>query len=339
MYQEEHKIKHLSFHSYLRKRDINTNRSTGASSNTFIPPLSEPNYKVAVPCPSGSHPSWPAGICTKCQPSAVTLALQQYRMVDHVEFASPSIIESLLAFWRRTGSQRFGWLLGRYETYDIVPMGVKAVVEAIHEPPQEGELDGVRLGLPCEDESKVESLAQMCGLRVVGMIFTDLTPDTSSDEVQKQGKVLAKRHKDSYFLSSLEAIFAAKQAHRHANPSRFSDTGKFGSKFVTCVVTGDREGNVAVEAYQVSDQAMAMVEADMIEASVEPGVVRIREDTSEEKDTSNTNTKKRYIPDVFYTYKNQYNLQVKEVAKPCFPTDYLLVSVRSPSADRMQGSD
>jgi len=73
----------------------------------------------------------------------------------------------------------------------------------------------------------------------------------------------------------------------------------------------------------VSDQAMAMVEADMIEASVDPGVVRIKENTSGDADLS----KKRYIPDVFYMYKNQYNLQVKESAKPCFPTDYLCVSL------------
>ena len=203
-------------------------------------------------------------------------------------------------------------------------MGVKAVVEAVHEPPQEGDVDGIRLGLPWEDEEKVESLAAMCGHRVVGMVFTDLTPPEDKD-LAKEGKVLPKRHKDSYFLSSLEAIWTAKQAHRRPNPSRFSDTGKFSSKFVTCVITGDLEGNISLQAYQVSDQAMAMVDADMVEASVDPGVVRIREVNTDDSDP----TKKRYIPDVFYTYKNEYKLEVKESAKPCFPTDYLLVSVRS----------
>lgn len=243
-------------------------------------------------------------------------------MVDHVEFASPDMIESVLAFWRRTGTQRFGWLLGRYDTYEKVPMGVKAVVEAIHEPPQQGDVDGIQLGLPWEDEGKMESLAEMCGLKVVGMVFTDLTPD-EEPEARKAGKVLSKRHKDSHFLSSLEAIFAAKQASLRPNNSRFSASGKFSSKFVTCVITGDLQGDIGVEAYQISDQAMAMVDADMIEASVDPGVVRIKEDTSGDSDPS----KKRYIPDVFYTYKNQYKLEVKESAKPCFPTDYLLVSV------------
>lgn len=243
-------------------------------------------------------------------------------MVDHVEFASPDIIDRLLNFWRRTGQQRFGWLLGKYEAYEEVPMGVKAVVEAIHEPPQEGDLDGLRLGLPWEDESKMESLAGMCGLRVVGMIYTDLTPD-EDQERSKLGKVQGKRHAESFFLSSLEAVFAANQQIARPNASRFSDSGKFSSKFVTCVVTGDTAGDIRVEAYQIANQAMAMVEADMIEPSVDPSVVRVKDDTS----ASSSPKDKRYIPDVFYTYKNQYNLQVKESAKPCFPTDYLLVSV------------
>lgn len=245
-------------------------------------------------------------------------------MVDHVEFATPDMIDRLLEFWRRTGQQRFGWLLGHYEPYSEVPMGVKAVVEAIHEPPQEGDLDGLRLGLPWEDQGKFESLVEMTGLKVVGMVFTDLTPDEDIEKA-KLGKVQPKRHADSFFLSSLEAVFAAKQQLAHPNMSRFSDTGKFSSKFVTCVVTGDKAGDIRVEAYQVGDQAMAMVEADMIEPSVDPSVVRVKDDT-----TASSNPKdKRYIPDVFYSYKNEYKLQVKESAKPCFPTDYLLVSVCS----------
>jgi nuclear protein localization family protein 4 len=71
-----------------------------------------------------------------------------------------------------------------------------------------------------------------------------------------------------------------------------------------------------VEAYQVSDQAMGMVEADMVEPSVDPGVVRIKDESGE-----------RYIPEVFYRYKNKYGLEVKESAKPCFPVEYLIVNV------------
>ena len=274
-YQASHAIKHLSYHAYLQK--INSSAPLSAQSTSYVPPLSDPSYRVAVPCTSSSHPSWPAGICSKCQPSAVTLTRQTYRLVDHVEFAKPELIEGLLGFWRSTGTQRFGYLLGRYEPYDEVPMGIKAVVEAVHEPPQEPHADGVAVAFPWEAEAKVEQLAAACGLKVVGMIYTDLTADVTP-EGKKDSKVVPKRHANSFFLSSLEVIFSAALQRKHPNPSRFSDSGNFSSKFVTCVLTSDLTGAIAVEAYQVSDQAMAMVEADMIEASVDPGVMRVKEE-------------------------------------------------------------
>ncbi|GAA6016093.1 hypothetical protein JCM10207_004441 [Rhodosporidiobolus poonsookiae] len=313
-YHASHNIKHLSYHAYLKK--LHASIPTSAQASTYIPPLTEESYRVSVPCSSGSHPSWPAGICTKCQPSAVTLSRQTYRMVDHVEFTNPELINGLLSFWRSTGTQRFGYLLGSYAPYDEVPMGVKAVVEAIHEPPQEPHADGITVGFPWDEEAKVVALAAACGLQVVGVIFTDLTQDTSSDERKKAGKVVAKRHANSFFLSSLEVLFAATLQRQHRTPSRFSTTGSFSSRFVTCVLSGDVEGNIAVEAYQVSDQAMTMVDADMVEASVDPGTVRVRDEGPT-----------RYIPDVFYRYKNKYGLEVKESAKPCFPVEYLLVNV------------
>lgn len=245
-------------------------------------------------------------------------------MVDHVEFATPSLIENLLGFWRKTGCQRFGYLLGRYERYDQVPLGIKAVVEAIHEPPQQGELDGIQIGLPWDEEGKMEDLAQICGLQIVGMIYTDLLPDESTPEAKAARKVIYKRHAQSFFLSSLETIFSAHQQAKRTNPSRFSASGRFSSKFVTCVLTGNEDGGIDVSAYQASDQAVAMVKADMIEASVEPGTVRLKEEDRLQNQSTPT---ARYIPDVFYRYKNKYGIDVKENAKPCFPVDYLLVSV------------
>ena len=313
-YHASHNIKHLSYHAHLKK--LHASIPTSAQASTYIPPLSQESYRVAVPCSSGSHPSWPAGICTKCQPSAVTLSRQSYRMTDHVEFASPALIDGLLSFWRQTGTQRFGYLLGTYQPYDEVPMGVKAVVEAIHEPPQEPHADGIAVGFPWNEEPKVRALAAACGLNVVGVIFTDLTQDKSSDEAKKQGKVVAKRHANAFFLSSLEVLFAASLQRKYPTASRFSTSGQFSSRFVTCVLSGDIEGSIAVEAYQVSDQATSMLDADMVEASVDPGVVRVKDEGPE-----------RYIPDVFYRYKNSYGLEVKESAKPCFPVEYLLVNV------------
>lgn len=312
-YHKENNIKHLSYHAYLRKIAPKT-----SSTSSSLPPLTPFSYKVKIPCPTGGHAPWPGGICTACQPSAITLASQPFRMVDHLEIASTDIIERFLQAWRTTGLQRFGWLIGHYEPYDKVPMGVKAVVEAIHEPPQEGELDGLTLGLPWEDETRIRELAKSAStpLTIVGYIFTDLDP-TPED----RSKNVYKRHPGSFYLSSVEAIFAA--TVQKANPilSRSSSTGHFASRLVTAVLTATEDGHVDVSAYQVSEQAVAMVEADMIEASVDPGIVRVKEEDRSQETA-------RYVPDVFFTYKNEYGLEVKKSAKPCFPVEYLMVNVR-----------
>ncbi|KAH9836514.1 polyubiquitin-tagged protein recognition complex Npl4 component [Rhodofomes roseus] len=314
-YHAEHSIKHLSYHAYIRK--LTPKISATTSSTALLPPLSQLSYKVKVPCPSGGHPPWPASICTACQPSAITLQSQPFRMIDHLEIASTAIVDRFLHAWRRTGTQRFGWLIGHYEPYEEVPMGVKAVVEAIHEPPQEGELDGLSLGLPWEDEQQIKELARASAkpLQIVGYIFTDLEP-----EEKDRTRTMYKRHPQSFYLSSLEAIFAAHVQKANPTPLRSSDTGLFGSRLVTAVLTGTADGGIDVSAYQVSEQACAMVEADMIEASVDPGIVRVKEEDRSEDSA-------RYVPDVFFRYKNEYGLDVQKSAKPCFPVEYLLVNV------------
>ena len=169
------------------------------SSVAQLPPLEELNY---------TFKQW--------VPAAITLQVQEYRMVDHVEFSSPTLIEDILSFWRATATQRFGFLIGRYLPYDKVPMGIKAVVEAIHEIPQEGEIDGLNLGLPWDDDERINEMANDQGLQVLGMIFTDLNQPKDS------ASPLCKRHADSYFLSSLEMVFASKMQNLHKLSTKFS---------------------------------------------------------------------------------------------------------------------
>ncbi|KAJ1939203.1 nuclear protein localization protein 4, partial [Kickxella alabastrina] len=237
-----------------------------------------------------------------------------YRMVDNVEFATPALIERLLTFWRSTRCQRFGFLYGRYERSNDVPLGIKAVVEAIYEPKQAWEEDGIKLAIDSPEFdaeiARANTAAELCGLKVVGMVFTDL------ESTNEAGKVLYRRHANSYFLTSLECRLAAYMELKHPNACRWARSGQFGSKFVTCCISGNQDGDIDVTAWQLSNSAMAMQAADLIVPSSVPSKMCVQEPT-----------KTRYVPDVFYKYTNEYNLPVTANAKPAFPVEYLLVNL------------
>jgi nuclear protein localization protein 4 homolog len=92
-------------------------------------------------------------------------------MVDHLEFADQSIVNDFIQFWRVGGQQRMGYMYGRYEPYLDVPLGIKGIVEAIYEPPQIDETDGMELALPWQNENDVDHVASLCGLQKVPPLF------------------------------------------------------------------------------------------------------------------------------------------------------------------------
>ncbi|XP_065176923.1 nuclear protein localization protein 4 homolog [Sycon ciliatum] len=300
-YLAKQEIKHMSFHSYVRKLH------SGVDKGKFVF-LENLSCKIKPGCTE--HSPWPNGICTKCQPNAVTLKRQEYRHVDNIMFEDPSIMDRFLQFWRTSGQQRMGILYGKYTEHKDVPLGIKAVVSAIYEPPQVGTANGVRL-LPDENDERIQRLGQQLGLRPVGWVFSDL-----ESEDRSQGTVKYFRHMDSYFISAEECIMAADYQARHPSPCKYSTSGYFGSKFSTVVVSGGVDNQICMEGYQVTDQCMALVNDECFVPTVDaPELGYIKESTIEQ-----------YVPDVFYKIKDEYNSEVTKIARP-LPVEYLLVQV------------
>lgn len=84
-------------------------------------------------------------------------------------------------------------------------------------------------------------------------------------------------------------ITSAQYQIDHPLPTKASSSGYFSSRWVTCCLTGTEDGQVDVIAWQSSEQCEALVKANIIEASVDPGTVRVR-----------TPGQGEYIPEVFY---------------------------------------
>ncbi|EDW84969.1 uncharacterized protein Dwil_GK14396, isoform A [Drosophila willistoni] len=300
-YLKEHNIKHLSFHSYIRKQ------TSGMSQGKYFV-FDDINCRIRPGC--REHPPWPKGICSKCQPSAITLNRQTYRHVDNVMFENTKIVERFLNYWRTTGHQRMGYLYGTYEQHTDVPLGIRARVAAIYEPPQESSRDSLNI-LPDEGSADVEAVAAALGLKKIGWIFTDLITADATVGTVKQIRGI-----DTHFLTAQECITAGELQNRHPNPCKYATNGVFGSKFVTICVTGDQTKQVHMEGYAVSAQCMALVRDNcLLPTKDAPELGYVRESTD-----------KQYVPDVFYKEKDQYGNEVQRLGRP-LPVEYLLVDV------------
>ncbi|GAB1599941.1 nuclear protein localization protein 4 homolog [Argonauta hians] len=295
-------IKFFSFHSYLRKL-------TGGVDKGKFANLEDITCKIKDGCTE--HPSWPHGICTKCQPNAVTLNRQIYRHVDNIMFENPKIADGFLNYWRCSGRQRLGILYGKYEVHKDVPLGIKATIFAIYEPPQESSKNRIQI-MKDDKEELVKKIAEKMGIYPVGWIFTDLM----AEDLKKATVKHYRGNQNSHYLSAEECIMAAEFQNASRNPCRYSAEGKFGSKFVTVVVTGDSKNQVHFEGYQVSNQCMALVRDNcLIPTKDAPELGYIKESSS-----------KQFVPDVFYKVKDEYGNEVTELARP-LPVEYLLVDI------------
>nr|XP_058141166.1 nuclear protein localization protein 4 homolog [Dasypus novemcinctus] len=274
---------------YLSKQDGKIYRSRDPQLGKFVA-LENISCKIKSGCEG--HLPWPNGICTKCQPSAITLNRQKYRHVDNIMFENHTVADRFLDFWRKTGSQHFGYLYGRYTEHKDIPLGIRAEVAAIYEPPQIGTQNSLEL-LEDPKAEVVDEIAAKLGLRKVGWIFTDLVSEDT-----RKGTVRYSRNKDTYFLSSEECITAGDFQNKHPNACRLSPDGHFGSKFVTAVATGGPDNQVHFEGYQVSNQCMALVRDEcLLPCKDAPELGYAKESSSEQ-----------YVPDVFYKVKSNFGL-------------------------------
>ncbi|XP_065065958.1 nuclear protein localization protein 4 homolog [Rhopilema esculentum] len=294
-------VKHMAFHAYIKKL------RSGASRGKFAS-LEDISCRIKPGCTE--HPPWPKGICTKCQPSAITLQRQPYRHVDNIMFENSVIVDRFLNYWRKTGYQRFGILYGSYEKHDNVPLGIRATVSVIYEPPQESTRDTIEFKDDPNAEV-VDRVAADLGLRKVGCIFTDLIADET-----KNGTVKHLRHIGTHFLSAQETIIAADFQTQNPNICKLSSNSKFGSKFVTVVVSGNEENHIHFDGWQVSNQCMALVRDDCLVPTLDDSSLGYVKESSSSQ----------YVPDVFYKVIDTYKNEVTKVARP-MPIEFFLIEV------------
>lgn len=150
---------------------------------------------------------------------------------------------------------REGWGARMPETGEKkIKKNAKVIVEAIYEPPQEADPEAAEGFVMLEDpnEENVENLAKMLGLQRVGWI------------------VGHPPREEGFQLSAAEVIMAAELQLESAG-------GIEPTPFVTVRVTVDDDGNVVVEAFQVSLQCMEMVAEEALDVGPNPGFCYINE--------------------------------------------------------------
>lgn len=152
-----------------------------------------------------------------------------------------------------------GWLYGYYSEDPNFPDGVRVNIEAIYEPPQIGDINGVQ---PLEDplRAKADMLAEALSLERVGYIFTTL-------------------NKEKVFLTSdqIRQASAYQQQHLITHPE-----GPKVSKFVTVVVEQKGNDEIGVECYMASDQCQALERDSVLGNSKDQKKMIIREPNENE---------------------------------------------------------
>eukprot|EP01097_Dermamoeba_algensis_P007425 TRINITY_DN4684_c0_g1_i1.p1 TRINITY_DN4684_c0_g1~~TRINITY_DN4684_c0_g1_i1.p1 ORF type:complete len:619 (-),score=143.26 TRINITY_DN4684_c0_g1_i1:40-1896(-) len=298
-------VKFIPFHSFLRQRLFaKCNHPSVSSKCPFCQPLEEDSFK---PANCNRHPPWPEAVCPACRPSDIKLQKQEYRHVDSVVFDSPDILDDFLNVWRQTGVQRCGFLIGKYVRDDNIPLGIRAQVSAIFTPPQKGTLKSVELLKDPASEQKLDEFLKILNLRRVGFVWTSI-------EVDATGKALVSRSADTFVLSGAEYLISSFYQNKYKSPLKKSKSGYFGSKFVSVLITGGKDGSIVPMAYQASNQCAWMARDKLMKVSPSnPSVLQLK-----------IGDPKIYIPDVIY---HTGGSTLTKKADPDIPTEFFYVEV------------
>ncbi|KAL7441112.1 hypothetical protein ACHAXH_008473 [Discostella pseudostelligera] len=178
------------------------------------------------------------------------------RFVDEVETEEEkqkAELEQKMEEEKNSSSGGWGARLPKDETKKT-KQNAKVIVEAIYEPPQQPDPDAAEGFVILDDpnEKNVQQLADMLGLQKVGWII--------GHPPREEG----------FQLSASEVIMAAEQQLECAG-------GIEPTPFVTVRVTVADNGNVVVEAFQVSLQCMEMVAEEALDIGPNPGFCYVNE--------------------------------------------------------------
>ncbi|OAF65696.1 Nuclear protein localization protein 4 [Intoshia linei] len=318
---EAKSLKFLPFHAHVRK--LLKEKPRTSDKKHLIKPI---RYTLKSGCMN--HLPYPNGICSQCQPKSVYLARQTFRFIDYIQFENGDFVDRFLNYWRETGCQRFGYLIGYYDLYDHVPLGVKAVVCSIYEPSQINKYRSIYIernnandsmdNVIMNSEKDAAACAKKLNMVVVGCIFTDLESNNGDfSSSSSSANVKHNRCNDLHYVSSEEMIMMAQYQNYHKNRCTYSENGYYGSKFVTVVVSGDKNGEISFDGYQVSNQCCDLVKHNFLIPAYE----------SADKCYVIEASKVNYVPDIFYSYTDKYKNNIVEKACP-FGIEYGLIELQ-----------
>jgi nuclear protein localization family protein 4 len=166
--------------------------------------------------------------------------------------------------------RREGYLYGKYLEDGNV------TAEYIYEPPQEHSSSGTILLDDPAEEKLVDTIANALGVQKVGWIFT-VPPNDERD----------------YIMSSHEVVRAAQQ-----NAEAIKKYGDAGKSFIAVKVSTDEEGQVHFEPFQVTDQAVKLVQNDLLKPPKDPKVVVAKQEVAMARQGAGRKDSPELDPDV-----------------------------------------